>query len=196
MRRAVFLDRDGTIIEDRGHLRDPSQVIFFPDAVDALRRLQQAFHLFIVTNQPGVAVGEITSTDVDRVNAHVIAQLAKAGVEITDVYVCPHSRQDGCSCIKPHPYFLQEAAKQYQLDLPQSFTVGYHPHDVELACRAGAHGIYVLTGHGQKHLAELLCDASVAMNISQAAERILANSAIATEIKIDSGALQQLRNLG
>ncbi|MGC9455025.1 MAG: L-threonylcarbamoyladenylate synthase [Phycisphaerae bacterium] len=191
MRRAVFLDRDGTIIEDRGHLRDPSQVVFFPYAFDALRQLQKAFQLFIVTNQPGVAAGKITPREVDRVNAHVIGQLAEAGVEITDVYVCPHSREDGCSCIKPHPYFLQEAAKRYQLDLSQSFTVGDHPHDVELAYRAGAHGIYVLTGHGQKHLPELLCNASVAMNISQAAERILAHSAIAAKIKIDTGTLRQ-----
>ena len=79
-RAAVFLDRDGTLIEDRGHLRNPSEVDFFASTFHALRRLQEQFLLFIVTNQSGVADGLISMRDVDRVNAHVIAQLADAGM--------------------------------------------------------------------------------------------------------------------
>jgi len=174
MARAVFLDRDGTIIEDRGHLRDPSQVVFFPDTFDALRRLQQQFLLFIVTNQPGVSEKTITREDVDRVNDHVVARLAEADVHITRVYVCPHARAEGCTCIKPEPYFLRKAARQYQIDLEDSFTVGDHPHDVALADGVGAEGIYVLTGHGTRHRTELPPDVCVAAGIREASLRMLA----------------------
>ena len=68
MPKGVFLDRDGTIIEDRGHLRDPSQVVFFPEAFEALRRLQDEFLLFIVTNQTGIARGTISFEDAEAVN--------------------------------------------------------------------------------------------------------------------------------
>jgi D-glycero-D-manno-heptose 1,7-bisphosphate phosphatase len=172
--KGIFLDRDGTIIEDRGHLRDRSEVVFLPGAFDALRRLQEEFLLFIVTNQSGVAKGLIDLQDVDHVNGHVIAALAADGISIQHVYVCPHDRQDGCSCIKPHPHFLRDAASRYGVDLGKSFTVGDHPHDVEFARAVGGRGIYVLTGHGEKHRADLAPDASVAVDITQAADTILA----------------------
>ena len=128
--------------------------------------------LFIVTNQPGIAGGTLTQQEVDSVNAHVVAQLEEAGVRITDAYVCPHSRQDRCHCIKPNPYFLKKAAAQYQVDLDESFTIGDHPHDVELAHNVGAQGIYVLTGHGVKHRPELPKDTVISSGISDAATRI------------------------
>jgi D-glycero-D-manno-heptose 1,7-bisphosphate phosphatase len=170
---AVFLDRDGTVIEDRGHLAHPSDVVFYPDTVDALRRLQERFLLFLVTNQPWVARGILTSEDVDRVNAWVVAHLAEHGVVITAVYVCPHERSDGCSCIKPKPYFLHQAAAEYGLDLPRSFTVGDHPHDVEFARSAGARGVYVRTGHGSKHVDDLAADEIITAGIAEAADWIL-----------------------
>ncbi len=170
---AVFLDRDGTIIEDRGHLWDPDEVVFFPEAFESLRKLQRHLLLFIVTNQPGVAEGLITRNDVDRVNAHVVAALAEQGVEIRDFYVCPHGRLEQCPCMKPKPYFLREAAERYGIDLSTSFTVGDHPHDVQLAGNAGASGIYVLTGHGLKHLDDVPRDTHIAPGIAEAAEMIL-----------------------
>ena len=106
MPKAVFLDRDGTIIEDRGHVRDPSQGVCFSETFGSLRQMQQ---------------------EVDSVNAHVVSQLAKAGVRIEDVYVCPHSREEGCRCIKPNPYFLNRAPTQYQINLRESFTIGAPP---------------------------------------------------------------------
>lgn len=175
MQKAVFLDRDGTIIEDRGNLSDRSEVVFYPQTVDALRRLQEEFLLFIVTNQSGVAKGLISHEDVERVNRYVVGELARAGVHITEVYVCPHHRDNGCSCIKPNPYFLKKAEARYGIDLQKSFTVGDHPHDVEFARDVNAKGIYVLTGHGEKHRAELAADATVTQDITQAVERILAS---------------------
>jgi len=169
---AVFLDRDGTIIEDRGHLRDPSEVIFFTETFEALRELQKHFLLFIATNQSGIAKGLITREDVDCVNTHVVTALAEAGVQICDLYVCPHSRSEKCRCIKPKPYFLRKAAEHYGIDLSASFTVGDHPHDVQLAKNAGARGIYVLTGHGWKHLDELPKDTETASGMMEAADTI------------------------
>jgi histidinol-phosphate phosphatase family protein len=170
---AVFLDRDGTIIEDRGHLADASEVVFYPDTVAALQRLQERFLLFLVTNQPGVARGIITLGDANRVNARVVSYLAEHGVTITAAYVCPHQRADGCLCIKPNPHFLHQAAAEHGVDLRRSFTVGDHPHDVELARSVGAQGVYVRTGHGSKHLAEVPAGVVVVSGIAAAADWIL-----------------------
>ena len=150
-RPAVFLDRDGTIIEDRGDLSEPNQVVFLPGAIAALQALQKHFLLFIVTNQSGVAKGLLTLEQVSTVNAHVVDRLSSAGVAIERVFVCPHARTEGCVCIKPKPHFLRLAAREHQIDLQHSYTVGDHPHDVEFARSVGATGIYVLTGHGMKH---------------------------------------------
>lgn len=170
---AVFLDRDGTIIEDRGHLRSLSEVVFFPDTVRALRLLQQRFRLFIVTNQPGIAEGVIGPADVAGVHDFVLDHLTQAGINIERVYCCPHRRADGCRCIKPKPHYLRRAAREYGIDLRGSFVVGDHPHDVELASNAGATGIYVLTGHGENHRADLPTNAIITSGIWAAATRII-----------------------
>ena len=171
---AVFLDRDGTIIEDRGHLRSPSEVVFFPDTVPSLKRLQEHFRLFVVTHQRGIADGIVSAAEVARVNEHVVAELSRHGVDITEVYCCPHRREDGCDCIKPKPYHLRQAARDYHIDLTRSFMVGDHPHDVVLADNAGACGIYVRTGHGAKHLAEIRGRPAIVPGIREAADWILA----------------------
>ena len=143
LRPAIFWDRDGTLIEDRGHLAKPSEFAFLPNTISALHRLQDEFLFFIVTNQPGVAEGTISLRDVERVNVQVVSCLAEAGLKISAVYVCPHRRADRCECIKPHPHYLHEAAKDFGVSLRRSFVVGDHPHDVELAQQVGAQGVYV-----------------------------------------------------
>jgi D-glycero-D-manno-heptose 1,7-bisphosphate phosphatase len=172
-RPAVFLDRDGTLIEDRGYLADPEAVRFIPGAVDALRRLGRSYELFIVTNQGGVAAGITPLDGVRRVNEHVAEVLGRAGAAIRAVYCCPHRRSDGCPCIKPKPHFLREAEREHRIDLARSFVVGDHPHDVELAANAGARGIYVLTGHGANHRDELTVACIIVPGISEAADHIL-----------------------
>jgi len=173
LRPAIFWDRDGTLIEDRGHVARSEDVVFLPGTIKALRRLQGDFLFFIVTHQPGVAQGTISIGDVDRVNSFVVSQLAEAGVEIAAVYVCPHHRSDGCVCIKPNPYFLKRASDDHGVSLRHSFVVGDHPHDVELAEQAGAQGVYVCTGHGLRHLSELPDNKVVVPDIQAAAEWIL-----------------------
>jgi len=172
---AVFLDRDGTIIEDRGHLQDPSDVVFFPETFAALKKLQDCFLLFIVTNQVGVAKGILTLSDVNRINRCVVNALAEKEIVVTDVYTCPHNRADNCPCIKPKPYFLKKAAAHYGIDLRASFTIGDHPHDIQLAQNAGAQGIYVLSGHGEKHRAEVSEGTQVVPGIKQATEKIMSS---------------------
>jgi D-glycero-D-manno-heptose 1,7-bisphosphate phosphatase len=174
LRRAVFLDRDGTIIEDRGDLSHPSQVVFFRETVYSLRRLCEEFDLYIVTNQSGVAKGAISIQDVERVNSHVVSHLAESGVRIVETYVCPHRDGDGCCCIKPNPYFLRKAEKDHSIDLKHSYVIGDHPHDVAFAANAGASGIYVLSGHGRKHRKEISGDTVVVAGIREAAEIIFA----------------------
>lgn len=186
MRRAVFLDRDGTLIEDRGHLRTPAEAVFFRDTVPALRLLQGDFLLFIVTNQPGIAEGALSPLELETVNRAVVEHLARFGIRIERVYYCPHRRADGCKCIKPNPYFLQQAAREFSIDLQSSFTVGDHPHDAELARKAGATGIYVLTGHGQKHREELPGGVAVVDGIWEAA--LLAAKSVLAEVQPDLAA--------
>jgi histidinol-phosphate phosphatase family protein len=171
---AVFLDRDGTIIEDRGHLSRPAQVRFFPQAFRALQMLRQRCRLFIITNQPGIARGIISLHDAESVNNHVLATLAEKGIDITDLYMCPHQRTDNCPCIKPKPFFLRRAEKRCNIDLPASFVIGDHPHDIRLAENVAARGIYVLTGHGRKHAPELPPKPQTAPDILHAAKIILA----------------------
>jgi histidinol-phosphate phosphatase family protein len=171
-RPAVFLDRDGTLIEDRGHICRPEDVRFFSATFVALRRLQDHFPLFVVSNQSGVSEGVLTAEDVERVNAHILARLANAGVRITDVYWCPHKRSDRCMCIKPNPYFLLRAVEEHRVDLRRSYVIGDHPHDVYLAENVGAQGIYVLSGHGRRHCRELTSDCLVVAGIAEAVEWI------------------------
>lgn len=170
---AVFLDRDGTIIEDRGHLSDPADVRFFPGTVTALQKLQTYFDLFIVTHQPGVARGLITIEQVDAINDYVAGFLRDNSIVIHETYACPHDRTDGCSCIKPLPFFLLKAAREYDIDLERSFVIGDHPHDVDLARNAGATGIFVLTGHGDKHREELTDGTVIVPGIKEAVDYIL-----------------------
>lgn len=171
-RSAVFFDRDGTLIEDRGHISDPGEAVFFPGTVQALRRLQEHFPLFIVTNQSGLSRNILRAKDVDRVNRNLVRRLAGEGVTIQELYCCPHAREDGCSCVKPNPYFLLKAARDHGIDLRRSFVVGDHPSDVELAANVSARAIYVLSGHGHRHRSELAVPCTVVRDIGAAADAI------------------------
>jgi D-glycero-D-manno-heptose 1,7-bisphosphate phosphatase len=174
---AVFLDRDGTLIEDAGFLRSVAQVDFYPQTFSALRRLGD-FALFIVTNQSGIAQGHIRAEEACAVNDYVVRRLGEEGTAIRAVYCCPHQRSDACECMKPKPYFLRIAEREHEIDLARSFVVGDHPSDMELAHAVGARGIYVLTGHGSKHRAELRVPGTVVANIATAADVILDAHAI------------------
>ncbi len=155
MKSAVFLDRDGTIIKDKGNIGDFNQVEFYRYTFDCLRQLQKKYLLFIITNQPGIAKGIISRKQVDEVNLFIINTLKRERIKINALYCCPHQKNDNCNCRKPKTYFLEKAQKEFSLDLNKSYVIGDHPSDVELAINLSANGIYVLTGHGKKHHKEL-----------------------------------------
>jgi len=168
-RTAVFIDRDGTLIEDLGVITHPDQIRLLPETIDALRMLQKRHLLFIVSNQPGISRGEVTKEQVAQVNQTLADLFKRNGVHVTEWYICPHERSEGCRCIKPNPYFLIEAAKKYSLNLQQSFMIGDHPHDVTTGDTVGVFGLYLLSGHGFSHLNELSEERLVFHTIGQAA---------------------------
>lgn len=173
LRPALFLDRDGTIIEDRGFLKDPDQVHFYADSFDVLKRLQEYFALFIITNQGGVSRGLITLEDADRVNSYVSSVLSDHGIDIIETYTCPHQRSDNCDCIKPKGHFPLKAAEDHSICLEKSWSLGDHLHDVKLGENLGGRGIYLLTGHGEKHSADLPQGLKIAADLSEAEQIIM-----------------------
>jgi len=170
---AVFLDRDGTIVEDRGYLTRPEELHFYPDSFDALKKLQKYYKLFIITNQGGISKGLQKPDQVEKVNKAVESYLKEQGIEIEHTYCCPHQRKDQCKCIKPSGYFPLEAAVAYNLSLEKSWSIGDHYHDVALAENFGGRGIYVLTGHGAKHKADLPDECRIAGNLAEAVDYII-----------------------
>ncbi len=154
-RPAVFLDRDGTLIEDPGYLADPAGVVLLPGVIDALRELTRLGYLrIIVTNQSGIGLGYFTEADFAAVQAEVEEQLGAAGVTIDGVYHCPHRREDGCACRKPGTRLHREAAARFDIDLTRSWCVGDRPGDLLPAPALGGKAILVRTGVGDRHADE------------------------------------------
>jgi D-glycero-D-manno-heptose 1,7-bisphosphate phosphatase len=176
--RAVFLDRDGTIMEDANYVGSLDRVILIPCAPAALKRLREAgYKLFVVTNQSGVARGYFPREAVEQIHAHLDEQFGKVGVRFDRYYVCPHYPEDNCDCRKPKPRFLLEAAREYSLDLSRCFMIGDRPSDLMAGRNAGAKAILVLTGAGRETFekAEVAPD-HVAQDIAAAADWILQQS--------------------
>src|SRR5580704_12732459 len=153
--RAVFLDRDGTIMEDSNYVGDVTRVVLIPGAAAALKRLQDAgYRLFIITNQSGVGRGYFTREAVEAIHAHLDEYFGRFGVRFDHYYVCPHHPEDNCDCRKPKPKFLLEAARAYGLDLSRCFMIGDRPSDLQAGINAGAKAILVLTGAGRDTIAK------------------------------------------
>lgn len=136
-RRALFLDRDGTLIADVGYPRDPSRVALLAGAAEALRPLSERLALVIVSNQSGIARGLIHPDEARAVHDRTVARFAEHGVTFAGAYYCPHGPDDGCACRKPQPGMLQAAAAELGLDVAGSIVIGDKPSDVELGHNAG-----------------------------------------------------------
>ena len=137
MTRALFLDRDGTLIVDVGYPRDPALVEPLPGAIDALRELQQTFALVIISNQSGLGRGLITEAEAAAVHDRVVAVFAAGGVSFAGAFYCPHAPDAGCRCRKPAPGLLHDAARELGLDLAHSIMIGDKPSDLEAGRAAG-----------------------------------------------------------
>lgn len=136
--RAVFVDRDGTVIWDAGYPRDPGEVAMIPGAAAALAELaENGFKVVVVSNQSGIGRGLVTLEEAGAVHDRFVAVLADLGVEIDGAYYCPHAPDEDCACRKPSPELLLRAAEDLDLDVTRSFMVGDKPSDVETGRRAG-----------------------------------------------------------
>jgi len=152
--RAVFLDRDGTIVEDPGFLHEPEKVTLLPGAAEAIRRLNIAdYRVVIVTNQSGIARGRYTVDDYEAVQRRLVELLAARGARIDGAYVCPHHPQlsGPCDCRKPGLKLFRAAAEAFDIDFSRSWWVGDRLSDVQPARLLGGGGILVATGEGNLH---------------------------------------------
>lgn len=156
-RRAVFIDRDGTISEEVGYVNHVSRYRVFPFAARAVRALNEAGWLAVlVTNQAGVARGYFEEEMIGRVHGVLAAELELGGARLDAVYYCPHHPSVGeapyrfdCNCRKPRPGLIRRAAEELGIDLPRSWMVGDRYSDTELARNAGVRAAFVLTGYGR-----------------------------------------------
>jgi D-glycero-D-manno-heptose 1,7-bisphosphate phosphatase len=159
--RAIFLDRDGVLIEERHYLHRVADVAFILGVFTGLQRLAAAgFQLFVVTNQSGVGRGYFTLADVEKVHEHLLAELARRGIVIRKFYVAPEAPGQPSRGRKPKPQFLFDARDEFGLDLAKSFMVGDKLIDLECGWNAGVQqSILVRTGYGreteQNHAAQL-----------------------------------------
>jgi D-glycero-D-manno-heptose 1,7-bisphosphate phosphatase len=163
-RAAVFADRDGTLCVEKNYLSDPDELELIPGAADGIALLRRAgFAVVVVTNQAGVARGFFDESAVDAVNQRLVELLESEGAAVDGVYYCPHHSENGkgkyrvdCNCRKPKPGMLQRAARDFDLDLKNSYVVGDKVSDVGAAATANCiGGILVLTGYGVEHREKL-----------------------------------------
>ena len=144
MRRALFLDRDGTIIEDRGYLHDPALVRLLPDAAETLRTLaRDGWPLVVISNQSGVGRGLITPAQMEAVQAGFLEALRQAGVAIAASYVCRIGRMKTALAAKPSPFLVERAARELGLNLRESWMIGDRQSDIECGKNAGCRTIWL-----------------------------------------------------
>lgn len=172
MNKAVFLDRDGTLNADKeGFTHRIEEFKLIGGVVDGLKLLNNKFELFIITNQSGVGLGKFTEEDMKRFNSKLVEELEKNGIGIKKIYCCIHKPEEKCECRKPKTKMLFDAAKEFGVNLKESFMIGDKGKDVEMIRNAGGRGILVLSGHGERYR-DVECD-YVAKDLLEAAKWIL-----------------------
>ncbi len=152
---AVFLDRDGVLIENReDYVRDWSQVFIYPKTYLSLFRIQNAgYKIIIVTNQSAVGRGLISLQTAEDVNRKLVETIRENNGQVDQVYMCPHHPADGCDCRKPQPGMILQAARELDLDLPHSWMIGDAWSDMLAGQAAGVQGLLMVrTGRGRDQL--------------------------------------------
>ncbi|SEP26718.1 HAD-IIIA family hydrolase [Nitrosovibrio sp. Nv6] len=146
--RAVFIDKDGTLIHDVPYNVDPRHVWLSCGAGRALRRMKDAgYKLIVVSNQSGIARSLFKEKDLLPINRRIQTLLAPYGAQIDAFYYCPHAPDDGCECRKPMPGMILRAAKDYAIKPQISWMIGDILHDVEAGNRSGCHTIHFNNGN-------------------------------------------------
>jgi D-glycero-D-manno-heptose 1,7-bisphosphate phosphatase len=162
-RGAIFLDRDGTINTEVEYLSKPEQIELIPRSADAIREARDlGFKIVIVTNQSGIARGFLTEAQLSDVHAELTSRLLSQNARIDGIYYCPHHPSIGagpyrkdCDCRKPKPGLIVRAARELDIDLTRSFSIGDRMSDVLAGKNAGLTSLLVRTGYGTQELASL-----------------------------------------
>jgi D-glycero-D-manno-heptose 1,7-bisphosphate phosphatase len=185
-RRAVFIDRDGTLSEEVGYINHQSRFRLFPYAATAIKHLNENNWLAIVTtNQAGVARGYFPEEMIQTVHTMMTNELESGGARLDAIYYCPHHPSVGdppyrvdCDCRKPKPGLIARAAREFSINLRESWMVGDRYSDVELARNAGVKSAFVMSGYGRgewehQQASWTLKPDLVAVNLLAAVERIV-----------------------
>lgn len=165
MHKAVFLDRDGTIVQDVGYMNSPQQIEFIPGSIEAIKKLNAAgFKVVVITNQAGVAKGLVTEDMLQTIDKTLHKGILSGGAHLDGLYYCPHHPEHGfypykqvCECRKPHPGLIKRAHRDLNIDLSKSYMVGDKGTDIEAGQRAGTKTVFVLTGKGAREKQSLQC---------------------------------------
>jgi histidinol-phosphate phosphatase family protein len=148
--KAVFLDRDGTLIVDPPDLRVDSiaELELFPETLPALAKLAKLdYGVFLISNQAGIGEGRLTIEEFRTIEDVFIARIVPSGIKIVKTYVCPHLPEDNCPCRKPKPFMLEQAAREFDIDLTESYMIGDRQTDIMTGVNAGTKTILVQTGN-------------------------------------------------
>jgi D-glycero-D-manno-heptose 1,7-bisphosphate phosphatase len=155
--RTAFLDRDGTIIEEKDFIKTPDQIEFIPGSVEAIRILKDlGYSIIVISNQSGVGRGILTEQMVRRVNESFLVRLREEDAPADGLYFCPHSPEEDCDCRKPGTGMVKKAVMEHKLSLKGAVMIGDKLVDVELGKNIRAITILVLTGYGKKELDKLV----------------------------------------
>jgi D-glycero-D-manno-heptose 1,7-bisphosphate phosphatase len=173
-RPAAFLDRDGTLLEDRDYAFELADYHPLAGAYEAVARLRAAgFAPVVLTNQSGIGRGLFRASDYARFEAHFLADFAAHGAALDGCYHCPHAPDAGCDCRKPATGLALRAARELGLDLGASVVIGDKASDVELAQKLGCRALLVLTGKGREEAERLPRDVTRARDVLEAVEFLL-----------------------
>lgn len=147
--KAIFLDRDGTVNVEfgEGKISSSDMIVLLPNSLEALKVLAKLdYKIFLVTNQLGIARGNYTTERFHELNNLLLQQLEPTGISISKTYFCPHAPEDNCGCRKPKPGMLLQAAKEFDIELADSYMVGDRLTDIQAGKSAGTKTILVRTG--------------------------------------------------
>ncbi len=170
---AVFLDRDGTILYDKGYMKNLDEIELLPGAAKAIKILNEMrFIIAVLSNQSGINRGMMTEEDVAKTNNRMVELLSKEDARVDYIAYCPSTPEENLPCRKPNPGMVYEVMKNFKIDIKRSFVVGDKVSDVKLAENIGATSILVLTGYGKETVREITPEI-VVQDLFSAAKKII-----------------------
>ena len=153
---AIFLDRDGTLNLEVNYLSRPEDLVLFPFSSQAVRLINQNdFWVILITNQSGIERGFFTLETLGQIHQKLIKELKKENALLDGIYFCPHISETKCSCRKPEPGMIENALKDFDIDLQNSWMIGDKAIDIETGHNAKTKTALVQTGYGKKEILKL-----------------------------------------